>query len=67
MSKLGDALAALERTLTDAETYAELPADELSRLLAQQGEQRKALERAEHDWLEASAALEASSTEADRA
>jgi ATP-binding cassette, subfamily F, member 3 len=58
MESLGSALAAAEARLADPDVYHGLPPTELDELLAEAGRLRQALERAEHDWLEASEALE---------
>ena len=49
----------LETSLADADTYRELPAEELDKLLAEAGKIRVALEKTEEQWLSASADLEA--------
>jgi ATP-binding cassette, subfamily F, member 3 len=58
MESIGAKLEAVEARLAEPDVYQTLPAAELDELLAEAGRLRQALERAEHDWLEASEALE---------
>jgi ATP-binding cassette, subfamily F, member 3 len=58
LESIAGKLAAVEARLADPEVYHELPPAELDELLAEAGRLRQRLERAEHDWLEASEALE---------
>jgi len=62
--KLSDSLAELDTTLADSNAYERLSGDELNQLLANQGEQRRDLEIAEHTWLELHDALETVTHEA---
>ena len=55
-------LKALESRLADTETYAQMPADELSELLTDAATARKNLETLEERWLNVSAELEAELT-----
>jgi ATP-binding cassette, subfamily F, member 3 len=58
METLSGQLETVEARLADPDVYRSLPAPELDALLAEAGRLRQSLERAEHDWLEASEALE---------
>jgi ATP-binding cassette, subfamily F, member 3 len=58
MDSISSQLQVVEARLADPDVYQSLPAPELDALLADAGRLRQDLERAEHDWLEASEALE---------
>ncbi|WP_048307447.1 ATP-binding cassette domain-containing protein [Halomonas sp. PR-M31] len=59
MAKTNDALAQVETRLADTELYTDTARkEELTKLLASQGELKNRLEELEHAWLEAEEALE---------
>ena len=62
MEQGSERLKALETRLANQETYAQMPADELSELLTQAATERKNLETLEESWLSVSAELEAELT-----
>jgi ATP-binding cassette subfamily F protein 3 len=58
IEKITTTLDALEAELADPDTYETLGKEAVAELVAQQGQFRKRLKTAEHDWLEAHDALE---------
>lgn len=59
MNKHASKLAEIEKQLADSELYSAENKEKLTALLAQQVEEKKALEEVEMDWLAAQEELEA--------